>query len=802
MARSSKPPPAVKLKKKAKPSKPVGGGVRPWLVAFLLWPTLGILTAVLGLSALLYRGALATVDGRLAGEVWTLPAHVWSGPITVWEGLRLAPEALADDLVAAGYARVSEAARPGDFQLGGGALLVKPKGEGKRADVLVTFADGRVRSITPGGRLELDPAVLATLRGPDNENRSPVPLAEIPPHVRNAVLAMEDARFFEHTGIDPIGIARALWVDLLRQELAQGGSTLTQQVAKNLFLSHDRTAARKLREVLLAFALERRLGKEEILHLYLTEIYLGQAGSSAVCGVDAAARAYFGKPVQRLDLGEAATLGGIIASPNSWSPIRHPDEARARRDVALTRMVDAGFVSAAEADAARKAPLDVHPAVSARQAPYATDRAVELVEAELGEGAVIRDALEVRTTLVPALQRLAEEAVAEGSAELVKAHPKLGKVQMALVAVRASDGAIVAMVGGRDYAASNFNRAAAAARPIGSTVKPLTLLVALEADPSLSPATRVDDSPIERTHDGKTWRPANYDGSFLGPISLRRAVALSRNVPAVLLAERVGFGTLRDRLRALGLSGATDYPSASLGGFEATPVELAGAYAAFVARDGARRPWLVREATDANGRAAWSPTAPEPSARYSERARWLAASVMGTVMKEGTGKAAAAYGVGEGVLGKSGTTDGYRDAWFAGAVPTSAGGYAVVVWVGFDRNEPVGLTGSKAALPTWARFVAGTGLGTRFPARPDSVVAGEVCEDTDLPPCPGCAATRPEYWSAGHAPTAECGPLAGLPGEPGDGLFKRLGALFGLNRDPEAPERDDRLGPDGVPVPE
>ncbi len=776
-----------------------GGSVVGWIKTILLWTTLGGSLGVATVFIVLYRGALETVDERLKGDVWSLPGHVWSGPVELWPGLRISPAAVADDLVAAGYARVAEAQKPGDFQASPDALLLRPRPPGRGGDVLITFKGGVIASVTPGNRLEAGPAVLATLRGPENESRSPVALADIPQAMQHAVLAMEDARFFEHGGIDPIGIARALWVDLLHQELAQGGSTLTQQLAKNLFLSQDRTAGRKLREVLLAFALERRLSKDEILRLYLSEIYLGQAGSAAVCGVDAAARAYFGKPVARIDLGEAATLAGIIASPNAWSPIRHPEAAVERRDVALQRMVDAGFVTPEAAAAARAEPFVVHPSVSARQAPWATDYAVELVEADLGAGAVARSALEVDTTVIPALQHLAEEAMDAGTAELIAAYPKLAAVQAALVVVRASDGAVVALVGGRDYATSNYNRAVDSVRQIGSTVKPLTTLAAFEVDRDLSPATRFDDAPIQRTHDGKAWTPTNYDGTYLGPISLRRAISLSRNIPAVLLAERVGLARLRDHWRSLGLSEATDYPSAALGGFGASPLQLAGAYSALAGQGDVFKPRLVTAVRDAGGKASWEVPPHAPTAHFSARARWLINDVLRSVMTEGTGKGAAKYGVGAGARGKSGTTNGYKDGWFAGTV----GGYAVVVWVGFDQNEPIGITGSKAALPIWARFVAGTGLsgasGRSSPA--EGVEAATVCEETDLPPCPNCEVTRVEYFSAGHVPEADCRPGPFFAPHP-NGIFKKLGDLFGFGRDPEAPgDGDDARGPGGTPVP-
>jgi 1A family penicillin-binding protein len=775
----------------AKPGRGKGGAPRrPWMLAVRSWAravgislVVGVVLGTAIVGGTMYRWAVGQVEEGLAGPVWTVPGHVWSGPLEVWPGLAYTPEAFAADLSAAGYARVAKAERPGDFQVGPDAVVVVGRaadGPGwavKAGESLVTFTDGRVRSVTPQGRATFAPAALATIRGPDNENRNPVPLDRIPKHVRNAVLAMEDARFYEHPGLDAIGIARALWVDLTHREFVQGGSSLTQQVVKNLFLNHDRTAERKLREALLSLALERRLGKDEILRLYLNEIYLGQVGGSSICGVDAAARAYFGKPIERVSLGEAATLAGIISAPNAWSPARYPDRAQERRDIALDRMVATGAIDAATAAEAKKDPLVTHLAAGGRASPWAVDHAVEVVESAAGEGVVARDALEVYTTISPPLQRAAEVALRDGLAEVIAANPKLEGVQAALVAVRARDGAIVALVGGRDYGESLWDRAFGAERQVGSTVKPLTLLAALEADSSLSPATLLDDAPIERTHDGKVWRPANYDGVFLGPVSVRRAIATSRNIPAVLLAERVGLQTLAKRLKALGLTRAHDYPSASLGGFGATPVQMAGAYAVFASGGAWHAPWLVRAAADPQGDLRVDTPPAKATVRYSERATFLAADTLREVLRTGTGKSASKFGVGAGAGGKSGTTDNYKDAWFVGVT----GPYSVAVWVGFDKGKAVGLTGGQAALPAWARFVAATGTSGATPNAPAGVERVDVCVTTGEPPCGNCTERTTDWFVSGHVPDPVCGPVE-QAGEAVKTAWQKLGEALGIGR--------------------
>ena len=727
-----------------------------WLVKWSLVVGTGAAAGAAAVGWVVYEQAKVDVDERLAGAVWGPSGRVLSAPIEVWPGLRLDPEALAGDLQAAGYARVERPSRPGDFAVSGADVVVHvPAGEGpgwsvKAQEVHIAFGDGRVAAVSPSRTARFAPAELAGLRGAENEARRPVALSALPDHVVDAVLAMEDARFWTHEGVDPLGLARAVLVNTVTDRPMQGGSTLTQQLVKNLFLSQERTLERKAREAVLALAIERTRSKEEILGLYLNEIYLGQAGGASICGVDEAARAYFGKPAERLGVGEAATLAGIISAPNRYSPLRHPEAARARRDVALDRMVAVGALAPAAAEAAKAAPLDVHPGAAGKQAPWVVDAAVEQVERALGEGTLVARGVTVHTTVQPALQRLAQEIVARSIAELEAEHPSARGAQMALAAVRVRDGAVVALVGGRDYGESQFNRALHGKRQVGSTIKPLTALLAFDADPSLSPATVLPDAPLERTHDGKRWAPQNYDGRFLGEIDLQTAIATSRNIPAVHLAERVGMTTLRDGWRGLGLSGATSRPSSALGAFEATPLEVAGAYTALPGRGAVARPSLVRAATDDAGALLWNED-PITLRRAGARAAWLATTLAEAVVTEGTGRGAARYGAAGGIGGKTGTTDRERDAWFAGFTSE----LAVVVWVGHDKGKDLGLTGGEAALPAWARFVAGTGTAGRGFPRPEGLVQVEVCRATGLPPTDDCTETTQAWFSEGHEPEPE-----------------------------------------------
>lgn len=770
-ARALKAPAKTRAKKstaKAKPKRakfalrrapPGGFGAR--LRARWRWLyRSAIVGAVLGagiVAGTIYRHALAVVDAGAAAPAWSVPGHVTSAPIEAWPGLQITAEELATDLVAAGYARVPVATEAGDIQISADAVVVDARaaaGPGWRVPAertLITFRGDRVLSVTPRGRATFAPVPLATLRAADNENRQPVGLASVPKSLRDAIVAIEDARFWSHPGVDVLGLSRAMAVNLWHREVRQGGSTLTQQLAKNMWLSEGRTAQRKFSELFLALALERRNSKERILELYVNEIYLGQARGSAICGFAMAARAFFGKSIERVDLAEAAALAGIIAAPNFYSPLQHPERAESRRNVVLQRMLDLGMISAGDAAAARSTPLQPRAGLGDLGASFAVDAAISRVEGS-DDGRAAREGLTVQSTIQPPLQRLAERAVAAGAAELVAAHPRLRDVQVALVAVRARDGAVAAMVGGRDYAASSFNRVVLAERQAGSTLKPLLAMIGFEVDPALSTATRFADEPLSREHDGKTWTPANYDGKFVGPLSLRMAVAKSRNIPAVLLAERIGLPVVKTRLRALGLDRATDYPSAALGGFSTTPLQLAGAFTPIANGGAFHAPYLVRSTSDRDGKVLSESVPEKADLRYSERATWMAGELMRSVLTEGTGASAARFGVPAGAMGKTGTTDETRDAWMVGI----AGPYVVVTWVGFDKGKPLGLTGADAALPTWARFVAGTGLGTAVPARPADVEAVDVCVDTGFAPgLLGCADHRTEFFTAGHVPPVD-----------------------------------------------
>jgi penicillin-binding protein 1B len=655
--------------------------------------------------------------------------------------------------------------RPGTFSIADErfhlfGLLDETETPDKR-QAYIQLRHGRIDRIDGPRRVLLPRVELASLGGTqgggtDQELRTPRRLDEFPDHLVNAVLAMEDSQFWEHGGVSYTGILRALYANVKGRR--QGGSTITQQLAKNLFLNPAQTLERKFNELFYALALEHELSKEEILTLYLNEIYWGQANGRAICGADSAAKTYFGKPVEQLNLAESATLAGIISAPNAYSPIRSPEKAIERRNIALSRMIDVGAISQHEADDANELPLQVRGDARTRQAPYAVDTILDWSAEQLGDSALARSGLRIRSTIHPLLQRRAEEAVSESLDELRKRVPD---AQMALVAIDPQDGRILALVGGSDYAETPYNRALLAQRQLGSTIKPLTLLRSFEEDPSLSPATLIEDAPIQRAGPDGIWEPKNYDGKFRGLISLREAIASSRNIPAVLMAERLGYGELKSFFHRIGLDQARDLPSTALGAFEASPLDIAEAYSLFVNGGAIPRTRILdqihlpeHQGSHDDQTARWEillETRPASEQLVSARAAAMARSVLQSVIAEGTGSSAVHYGIGNAAGGKTGTTNQARDAWFAGISPE----LSVAVWAGRDSGAALGVSGSKAALPAWARFMNASGTTSGRFETPPSVVSAETCiGDWTMGQCNECGL---ELYTAGEEPQGGCG---------------------------------------------
>ena len=681
--------------------------------------------------------------------------RVTSAPYPLTLGMTIEAMELPRRLERLGYQRVHRRPeRPGEFFWGHDVFWVFRRAHGRAGlEVparLVGLAldrdSGRaVGYLGPDGEpvgtglfAWLEPELLAESLGLDEGRRVPVRLAVLPEHVWRAVLAAEDHRFFDHSGLDARGIARALLENLRSGEVAQGGSTITQQLVKVRDLSPRRTLGRKLSEAGRALALEAEYDKEEILQSYLGHVYLGHVGGRAVRGVGTAARSYFGKPVAELDLGEAALLAGMIQAPNRLDPVAHPEAALARQRRVLERMEELGWAPPEEVERERRRGLP-RLAVQA-PAPPAVPRLLSWLEAvvagetdRLDEG---RGVL-VETAIDPILQEWAEEAVAAGLASLRRAHPRLRSrpLSAALVALDGTTGGVLAHVGGDPRAVERggdaFDRVHRARRQPGSTVKPLVLLEAFDdcgrREP-VYPARRISDAPLTLELPSGPWTPRNPDDRSHGTVDAREALASSLNVPFVRLARWCGFDETAETLERAGLSLPAELPPAFvLGAVEVTPAELAGAYTAFTTLGRAMEPrpasWIARPG---GGRIARFE--PESTRVADPPATYLVRDLLRDAVLTGTARAAGAPGLD--AFAKTGTSSASRDAWLAGG----AGSVVAVVWVGLDDGSSLGLSGGAAAAPIWKAFME-QAVRARPPHElpvPEEIVTRRVQDRTGL----------------------------------------------------------------------
>jgi penicillin-binding protein 1B len=743
-----------------------------------------------GVTASLWVSYGRIIDRKLSGERRPVP-RIFGRPFELAPGQVLSLAQFIQRLNDVGYAERPKAAAPGEFAVAPPSVTIvtRPSGNVDSRTVRVDFSRGATSTVArlvgiggqPLGRLTLEAPMLAALA--PGERRRYVPLASIPQRMIDAVLAIEDRRFFEHPGVDPIRSVGAILTNLRGDKpYLEGGSTLTQQIVKNTFLTPEKTLRRKLQEQFMALVLESRFTKPQILELYLNDVVLGQRGPFEIHGVSEAARIFFGKDVRNVTLAEAATIAGVIQSPSRLNPFRNPDRARERRNLVLTEMANAGMVPREEATAAAATPLVVSTRALENEAPYFVDYVSQLVE-EGSAGLLKSDAaVDVYTTLDLNLQRLAQEAVGDGIAQVDKqlaARKRKGTAQAALVAVDPHTGDILAMVGGRAYNQSQYNRAVVTRRQPGSVFKPFVYLAAFESlaetgQPDLTPATTVVDEPTTFKDGDNDYTPANYQNEYDGAITLRRALALSRNIVAIKVADQVGYDKVADLWKRVGVgTPAKPYPSIALGVFEASPAEMAAAYTIF-ANNGTLRPLQAITRIVENGKPKASPT-PAPRQIARPDATFLVVNMMRSVIDEGTGAAARGAGFRQDAAGKTGTTNDLRDAWFIGLTPD----LLTAVWVGFDNNQPIGLSGSQAALPIWTSFMKRALAGQ--PSKPFDVPDGIVFADIDKETGQLATAECPDVVREAFLPGTEPRQFCELHGGRGlRGILSRMGRWFGF----------------------
>ncbi|HEX8148266.1 MAG TPA: PBP1A family penicillin-binding protein [Pyrinomonadaceae bacterium] len=729
--------------------------------------TVAAVVAAAAAFAYLYTHYSEVVDARLASGYLTSRAGLYAAPRTLREGQGMTAGRLAEVLRRAGYVE-GEASRVwnGRFKVEDGAVEIFPSDAPGSADsglasvVRVEFdRRGRVSGIRGDGALldsyTLAPEPLTVDAIEKTSDRAALTYEEIPETLRRAVLSIEDRRFFEHGAVDLWGVARAAfsWGDEAR-ELKQGGSTITQQLVKNTYLTPERTLRRKFREAALATVVENRIGKQDIFALYCNEIYLGQRGAVAVRGVRQAARAFFGKELKDLSLAESATIAGMIQSPGRYAPDRHPDAARARRNLVLAGMLRDGAVTAEQARAACDEPVVVAPPERAdATAPYFIDYASREVESRLADSdAGSGQNLRVYTTLDLDLQRVAEEAVGRQVERLEKVFKGRRRPQASLVAIDPRNGHVLAMVGGTSYGESQLNRATDARRQPGSVFKPVVYAAALES--GISPLTLSADAPREFTYDVRArYRPANYGGGFsMRDVTLRTGLVRSLNVVTVDVAMRAGLTRVATLAERLGLPRPKPFPSLALGTTEATPLEVATAYTALAGGGRVVRPAPLLRVE--GGGAEYDEELVRGEQVLKPATAYMLTDMLSAVIDHGTARAARGAFKGTAVAGKTGTS---RDGWFAGYTPN----LVCVVWVGFDDGGELDLTGADAALPAWTEFVRRAvelrpELGGAEFARPASVTFVDIDPETGLVASPSCPLRERVALSPSFVPDHEC----------------------------------------------
>ena len=727
----------------------------------------------LAAALLVHVGYLYYEVGKgVSRDGWEAPTILYGRPTEIRKGDHLGNLHFAERLRRLSYKKVI--GRPsiaGTYSEERGEIRIfsRDTGTGKSsrqsdpADIMVR--DGRVVSLVSatGAQLDsirLEPEEIGRIMGPKMESRRPVALSAISPFLQNAVIASEDARFYSHIGIDVIAIGRSLVTNLKEHRFVQGGSTLTQQLAKNLFLSPKKTLWRKLREVELALFLELRYSKEQILEMYLNKIYFGQEGPRGIYGIEEAAEFYFSKRAKELSLEESALLAGIIRSPNRYSLFRDPGAAKERRNAVLARMRQLKMIREDEFRRASSAPVRTRPRSAAIQpASYFVDYIQRVTAAEFGNEKLYRSGYRYYTTIDPMQQTAAQEAVTRGIEEIEKkALPAGEPLQAALVAVDPSTGALTAMIGGRGYGATQFNRAADAKRQPGSAFKPFVLLTALslsaqgKADKTLS--TIVSGEPVSIPTPEGLWSPSNFEKKIYGRITIRKMIEESVNTATVRLAIDVGLKEVLKTARSAGItSPLSPIPSMALGSFEVTPMELAYAYAT-IASGGTRfDPFPLYSVTTADGEFLATKEVYRDRA-FDPRVAYLAGYAMEGVLERGTAKSAKSLGIYFPASGKTGTTDGNRDSWFVGYTRD----VVCAVWVGYDSGADTGLTGARGALHIWARFMRALypQSGPAQPTPPEGVETALIDPESGYLATTSCPQTLREAYLTGTAPKVTC----------------------------------------------
>lgn len=749
-----------------------------WSTLFKLLFTLAVLAGL----ALLFMDV--HIRKQFEGKRWAVPAKVYARPLELYAGAPLSIDMLRMELRDLGYQFVSKAAQPGQAAFSSQRAIVSTRGfafadgvEPPRQLVL-DFSGAHLDAMRDSGGksltlVRLEPLLVGGIYPLSNEDRDLIQLQDAPETLVQALIAVEDRDFYTHSGISAKGIARAMWANLRAGRFVQGGSTLTQQLIKNFYLTSDRTLARKLLEMPMALLLELHYDKDAILEAYLNEVYLGQDGARAIHGFGLAAGFYFARPLQELALHEVALLAGLVKGPSYYDPRRHPERARQRRDLVLRMLLEQRQISEGQYRQATAAELGVVKKGTLLKEAYPAY--LDLVKRQLRRNYRDEDlgseGLRVFTSLDPSTQRQAENALVNTLDRLEQQHGiQSNSLQGSIVVTDPQTGEILAVVGDRSTRYKGFNRAVDAVRPVGSLVKPAVYLAALENGYTL--ASPLEDKPYSLTlPDGSHWQPQNFDRRAHGRVALIDALAQSYNLSTVHLGMALGLDKVIDTLHRLGVNRRmAAYPSLLLGAQALSPLEVTGMYQTIAAGGFQMPPRAIRTVTDSEGR---SLTSYPFQLRQTVNAEhmYLLHHAMQEVTRSGTARAIQSrLPAGISVAGKTGTSDQQRDSWFAGF---SANRLAVV-WLGRDDNSPLPFTGSGGALRAWTDFMASQSLQSFEPLAPEGIehawidrlsfrLSAEYCDNArQLPFLTGTAPRDREPCAEGPGPAQrqpDSGPL-------------------------------------------
>ena len=733
-----------------------------WILVSALWAT--------GLLSLCAAGAYLwmdyTIRDRFSNPLWEIPIHIYSRSFEIYTGLPITPDQLRNRLDGIGFRRTRSASRAGEYAQNGSAIDLVTRqfnfwdGPQDSRPVRLNFNPSGIESVKDirTGQaisvLRLKPRLIGSVAQIQHEDRYLIRLDDAPKLLLSTLVAVEDRNFTKHRGVDFRGIARSMWVNLRAGRIVQGGSTLTQQLIKNVYGANERTYRRKLIEIAMALVMERRLKKHQILEAYCNEVFLGQDGQRAIHGFGLASHYFFGRPIAELNVAEIALLVGLIKAPSGYDPRRNPERARERRLVVLNVMKRDGLINETEYRKSRQASLGIVPVRKNGGREFASfvDVVVRQLSERLGARQMANSEFSVFTTMDIEVQRAAERALVEQVASLESRHGIApGTLQGAVVVARPDSGELLAIAGGIGAYVGSFNRAVDSRRPIGSLIKPVVYLSAFMQDRNWTLATQLSDRAFTHRQSGSDdWTPRNYDDEYLGDITVLEALAKSRNIPAARLGLKIGVEDVANNMKKLGVDVPRPvYPSLLLGAVELSPMEVVRIYQT-IANYGYRLDLRSVTAITRN------------SLAISDTVKLRAKSVVPTdpvyltlfAMQE-----AVAIGTARGLLnefdpklslaGKTGTTNGYRDSWFVGI----SGNYLAAVWLGRDDNQPTGLTGSSGAMKVWSSMMKRLNLQALRLASDNAIEFEDIDLDSGMKASTGCTNILRLPFVRGTAPT-------------------------------------------------